>query len=184
MPLLTPVDASPEPSPPEECLPSEIVDAVAVAKVVAAASLIWQGHTTFTASQRTLRPPKVVSKNEPSEEAPLPQYPGNLTTEEGAKELAKRPIPIDVLKDTVGKWNKGSTFVAVWAQHGDPFVYKHHGTVQTRHRDGTFTVKYDEIPQSVKIPPPPSHRVDYFGLDAVDVKVKPLNPRSVAQVVE
>jgi len=99
-------------------------------------------------------------------------------------EREKGAIPIDELKDTVGKWDKGTTFVAVWAQLNDPFVYRHHGVVLKRLNDGTFSVKYDEIPHPVKIPPPPSHHVDYLSLDPVDIKVKIVNPKSVAKAVE
>ena len=58
----------------------------------------------FTASQRILRPPKVMVKEESPKEAPLPQWAGHLTLEEGTVERAKRAIPIDELKNTIGKW--------------------------------------------------------------------------------
>jgi len=43
-------------------------------------------------------------KEESPKEAPLPQWAGHLTLEEGTVERAKRAIPIDELKNTIGKW--------------------------------------------------------------------------------
>ena len=60
-----------------------------------------------------------------------------MTAEEASVERAKDPISVDVLSDIVSKWDRGSKFIAVWTQVGDPFVYGHHGTVKTRKRDGT-----------------------------------------------